>query len=428
MDLFAYHDGHLWCESVPLRDLAARHGTPLYVYSAGTLRLHYQRIADAFAELGARICYSVKCCPNVHILRLLAEQGSGFDVVSGGELYRARLAGAPPERIVFAGVGKTEREMEEALSGGIGLINVESEPELAQLVRVAAGRGVVPDVALRITPEVAAGAHVYTTTGTKETKFGIPLEQAADLFRQYAASPAIRLRGLHLHIGSPVLDTQAYVVSIGRALELIDALRRDGLRVDTLDIGGGFAAHYEGAEAPAASDYAAAILPLLRGRGLRVVLEPGRAIAANAALLVARVLYVKDTGRRRFIIVDASMNELIRPALYSAYHFVWPVDAGQRIPANWLPNQPFDGLVQADVVGPVCESADFLAKDRPLPPVQSGDLLAVFTCGAYAMAMASQYNSRPRAAEVLVDQGAVRLIRRRETYADLVAAEQIDSA
>jgi len=428
MDLFAYHDGHLWCEAVPLRDLAARHGTPLYVYSGGTLRLHYQRIADAFAEVGARICYSVKCCPNVHILRLLAEQGSGFDVVSGGELYRARLAGAPPERIVFAGVGKTEREMEEALSGGIGLINVESEAELAQLVRVAAGRGVVPDVALRITPEVAAGAHVYTTTGTKETKFGIPLEQAADLFRRYAGSPAIRLRGLHLHIGSPVRDTQAYVVSIGRALELIDVLRRDGLRVDTLDIGGGFAAHYEGAEAPAARDYAAAILPLLRGRGLRVVLEPGRAIAANAALLVARVLYVKDTGRRRFIIVDASMNELIRPALYSAYHFVWPVDAGQRIPANWLPNQPFDGLVKADVVGPVCESADFLAKDRPLPPLQSGDLLAVFTCGAYAMAMASQYNSRPRAAEVLVDQGAVRLIRRRETYADLVAAEQIDGA
>lgn len=428
MDLFEYRESHLWCESQPVRDLAARFGTPLYVYSAGTLRLHLERLQEAFAELAPRICYSVKCCPNTHILRLLAERGSGFDVVSGGELYRAQRAGADPRKVVFAGVGKSEREMEEALRAGVGLLNVESESELEQLLRVTGRLGIIADAAVRITPDVDPKTHEYTTTGTRETKFGVALDRTPELFRRCGHGGSVRLRGLHLHIGSPVYDPQAYVLSIRRALDLADALRGEGFEIDTLDIGGGFAAHYEGGEAPAAADYAALIVPLLRGRGLRVILEPGRSIAANAGVLVARVLHVKETGRRRFVIVDASMNELIRPALYSAYHFVWPIEAGERVPARGARQQQLDGLAPCDVVGPICESGDFLAKDRLLPPLRTGDLLGVFTCGAYAMAMASQYNSRPRAAEVLVDGDAVRVIRRRESYDDLVAAEPTDSA
>ncbi|MEW6252546.1 MAG: diaminopimelate decarboxylase [Planctomycetota bacterium] len=428
MDLFTYKQGALWCEDRPVRDLAAEFGTPLYLYSAGTARGHYDRLCAAFAALDPLICYSVKCCPNVHILRLLRACGSGFDVVSGGELHRALLAGAAPADIVFAGVGKTGRELEEALRAGVGLLNIESASEVAQLADSAARLGARADAAVRITPEVEARTHAYTQTGTRETKFGVPIDQTVALFQRYRDSASVRLRGLHLHIGSPVYDPQAYVAAITRALALRGELHRAGCAVDTLDIGGGFGARYEGDESPTADEYAAAIVPLLRGAGLRIILEPGRAIMANAGLLVARVLHVKDTGRRRFVIVDASMNELIRPALYSAYHFVWPVAPGpQRVPAGLAREQPFDGLLTCDVVGPVCESGDFLARERALPAVRPGDLLAVFTCGAYAMAMASQYNSRPRAAEVLVDGAAARLIRRRETYADLVAPEQIGS-
>jgi diaminopimelate decarboxylase len=423
MHRFEYHEGQLGCEQLGLRDLAARFGTPLYVYSAGTLRLHLERLRTAFAELDPLICYSVKCCANVHILRLLAECGSGFDVVSGGELYRARLAGADPARIVYAGVGKTEPEIEAALRGNVGLLNVESESELQQLLGISRRLGVTADLAVRINPDVDPHTHVYTTTGTRGTKFGLAPDQVPRLFREYGGAAGLRLRGLHFHLGSPVLEPGAYALAIQRALSLIDQLRGAGFAVDTLDLGGGFGAHYRGGEAPAAEVYAATIVPLLRGRGLRIVLEPGRSIAANAGLLVARVLHVKQSGGRRFVIVDASMNELLRPALYDAYHFVWPVDAGARVPADFTPQQPFPGLEPCDVVGPVCESGDFLAKDRLLPPLAAGDLVAVFTCGAYAMSMASQYNSRPRAAEVLVDESAVRLIRRRETYADLVAAE-----
>ncbi len=426
MDLFEYHDGHLWCEDQPVRDLAARFGTPLYLYSAGTFLRHYEGLRSAFAELDPLICYSVKCCSNIHILRLLAERGSGFDVVSGGEFYRARVAGAPPARIVFAGVGKTDAELTDALLGEIGLLNVESASEFAQLAAVATRLRIVARAAVRITPDVDPHTHAYTTTGTKETKFGIGLEQTRALFGEARNHPWVRLCGLHLHIGSPVLDTSAYETAITRALALVDQLRAAGCPIDTLDIGGGFGAHYRGSEAPSPAQYAATIVPLLRGRDLRIILEPGRSIAANAGLLVTRVLHVKDTGRRRFVIVDASMNELIRPALYGAYHFIWPVEAGQRIPADGGPAQPFHDLLLCDVVGPICESGDFLAKDRPLPPLRPGDLLGVHTAGAYAMAMASQYNSRPRAAEVLVRGGQVRLIRRRETYEDLIAAERVD--
>jgi len=426
MDLFAYENGQLRCEGQAVAELAAQFGTPLYVYSAGTLRMHYRKVQQAFAELNPLICYSVKCCANTHILKLLQGEGSGFDVVSGGELFRAQRAGARGEQIVFAGVGKSEREIEEALRAGVGLLNVESESELDVLSQVARRVGRPAHAAIRVIPEVDAQTHEYTTTGTKLTKFGVPLDRAGALYRKFAQSPDVRLRGLHLHIGSPVFDPQAYVTAIQRALALMDELRTAGCTADTLDIGGGYAAHYAGSEAPSAETYARAIVPLLKGRGLRVILEPGRSIAANAGILIARVQHVKDTGRRRFVIVDASMTDLIRPALYDAYHFIWPVAAGQRIPRDWAEQQPFDGLEPCDVVGPVCESGDFLAKQRALPPLQRGDLLAVHTCGAYGSTMASQYNSRPRAAEVLVDGTQTRLIRRRETYADLVAAEPSD--
>jgi diaminopimelate decarboxylase len=350
--------------------------------------------------------------------------GSGFDVVSGGELYRALRAGADPAKIVFAGVGKTDREVDEALAAGIGLFNVESESELEQLAVRARARGVVAEAALRVNPDVDALTHRYTTTGKRETKFGVPIERALEVFREHGRAPGVQLRGLHLHIGSPVHALDAYAQALERSLELVEALREAGFDVDTLNVGGGFGAHYREEEAPTPEEYAGVIVPRLAGRVRRVILEPGRSIAANGGILVARVLHVKDTGARRFVIVDASMNELLRPALYGAYHFVWPVEAGERVSRDRAAEQPFDGLVVCDVVGPVCESSDFLAQQRPLPEVRRGDLLAVFTAGAYAMTMASQYNSRPRAAEVLVEDGAARLIRRRETYEDLVAAEE----
>ncbi len=426
MNLFAYRGGRLHCEELPVDELAERFGTPLYVYSAGTFRKHYARFTRAFAPLDPLICFSVKSCANLSVLRLLGSLGSGFDVVSGGELFRALQAGAPPEHIVFAGVGKTQEELTEAMQAGVGRINVESESELSVLSHVARRFDHPARVAVRIIPEVDARTpHHYTTTGTKDNKFGVPIEQAAALFRKYARVPVLRLCGLHLHIGSPVRTVEPYETAIGRAVALVDELRGEGFTVDTLDIGGGFPADYERAEALPAAAYAERIVPLLEGRGLRVVIEPGRCLAANAGILLTRVIHTKDTGRRRFVIVDAAMTELIRPALYDAYHFIWPTYAEGRVPVDWSREQPFEGLVRCDVVGPVCESGDFLARDRALPALRRDDLVAIFTCGAYAMSMSSQYNSRPRAAEVLVDGREPRLIRRRETYDDLVQAERV---
>lgn len=428
MDRFEYREGRLWCEQLSAAALAERFGTLLYVYSRDTFVQHYERIRDAFAALDPLICYSIKSCPNVNLCRLLREQGSGFDVVSGGELHRALLAGADPARVVFAGVGKTDAEIREALARGVGLLNVESESELEQLIRIASEVGTRPAAALRVNPDVDARTHVYTTTGTKQTKFGVDFDRAVEVFERFGRSPAVRLCGLHLHIGSPVNDPQAYAAAVRRGVELIDDLRRRGFTIDTLDVGGGYGAYYEGGEAPPAADYARAVVPLLAGRGLKIVLEPGRSIAGNAGILLTRVLHVKTSGAKRFVICDASMTELIRPALYGAYHFIWPTDAGGYVPRGRAAQQPHEGLSVCDVVGPVCESGDFLARDRSLPPVRRGDLLAVFTAGAYAMSMSSNYNSRPRAAEVLVEGAVARLIRRRETYADLVAAELVDEA
>ena len=405
MDWFAYRDGELYCEELRLEEVAARFGTPAYVYSQRTLDRHFDGVREAFAELDPLICFSVKSCQNVHILRHLHERGSGFDVVSGGELHRALQAGADPAGIVYAGVGKTEAEIRQALAAGIGLFNIESESEAAQLAELAAQAGVVANGALRINPDVDPRTHAYTTTGKKETKFGVDWERAIAVFRRFTSNTALKIRGIHLHIGSPVNEVTAYVEAIGRGLTLVDDLQGQGMAIDTIDIGGGYGAYYEGSEAPPPTAYAAAIVPLLRGRGLRVIMEPGRSIAANAGILLARVLHVKESGRKRFVIVDAGVNDLVRPAFYTAYHFAWPVATGGYVPPTRAAEQRMEGLQRCDVVGPVCESGDFLAKDRLLPPVQRGDLLAIFSSGAYAATMASNYNSRTRAPEILVAGG-----------------------
>ncbi len=427
MDHFEYRNGVLCCEDLPAETVAERFGTPAYVYSRRTFEGHYDRVRDAFADVDPLICFSVKSCQNTHICRLLRERGSGFDVVSGGELHRALAAGADPAKIVYAGVGKTDREIVEAFDARIGLFNVESESELEVLNRLACERGVTAVAALRVNPNVDARTHAFTTTGTVDTKFGVALDRALAVFESSREAAGVRLCGIHVHIGSPVRDVDAHARSVSRALELCDQLRAAGHTIDTIDIGGGYGAYYGDEDMPAPADYAAALAPLLRDAGLRVIIEPGRAIAANAGVLLTRVLHVKETRSRRFVIVDASMTDLVRPALYGAYHFIWPVNPGAYVPTSRAPEQPLEGLVRCDVVGPVCESGDFLARERLLPPVRRGDVLAVFTAGAYAMTMASQYNSRPRAPEVLVSGATPHLIRRRETYEDLLAAESVES-
>lgn len=428
MDLFAYRDGVLHVEGVPLPHLAEEFGTPTYVYSAGTIREHYRRLAEAFAALRPLICYSVKSCPNLGVCRLLGELGAGMDVVSGGELHRALAAGVSADRCVFAGVGKTDGEIRAAIRAGVGLLNVESEEEFENISRLAAEAETTVRCALRVNPDVDPRTHRYTSTGKRESKFGVDIERAASFFGRFGRDRFARLVGIHLHIGSPVYSTQPYVQAVTRTLELMDRLTADGHVLEWLDLGGGFGADYESAQSPLASDYAQAIVPLLAervARGLRVVLEPGRTIIANAGILLLRVLYMKRSGDKTFAICDAGMNALLRPSHYDAFHFIWPVapQAG-FLPARRAKEMTLPGLVPMDVVGPICESGDFLAVDRPLPPLKRGDLLAVFTAGAYGMAMASHYNTQPLPAEVLVDGNAARVVRRRETFEDLVAAER----
>ena len=421
MDRFSYRNGELFCEGVAVEQIAEQVGTPAYIYSAATLQHHYRKLAQAFAELNPTICFSVKALANIHILRLLAAEGAGFDVVSGGELFRAQQAGADADTIVYAGVGKTDAEITDALAAGIRCFDVESEAEFENLAGIAAETDTKGRAALRVNPDVDPKTHRHTSTGKKETKFGVDLERAERFFAAYGHDDSIALDGIHLHIGSPVYSADPYVEAITKALDLIERLRADGYEIRVLNIGGGYAADYGVETSPLAADYAAAIVPLLRDTGLEVIIEPGRQISANAGILVTRTLYIKAGGERQFVIVDAAMTDLIRPALYEGFHFIWPVrsqEAPQRS-ADYAPA----GTVKVDVVGGVCESSDFLGKDRMLPPVARGDLLAVHTVGAYGFTMASQYNGRPRCPEVLVEGDAWRIIRRRETCEDLIAPE-----
>lgn len=427
MDHFAYRDGRLFCEDIELSELARRAGTPTYVYSQATLTHHYTRLAEAFAAVRPTICYSVKSCPNLGVLRVLAALGSGMDVVSGGELRRAILAGSPADKIVYAGVGKTASEITEALDAGVGTFNIESEPEFQVIAALAAERSATARAALRVNPDVDAVTHKYTTTGTAETKFGVDLARAREFFQKYAGHKHLRLTGLHLHIGSPVASPDPYVRALEKTIVTIDELQRDGHTIDTLDLGGGFSADYRTGQSLAAADYAAKIVPLLlplAARGIRIILEPGRFISANSGVLLTQVQYVKQSSAKKFLVCDAGMHTLIRPALYGSFHFVWPAScAPQHQPPRRDERLDLPGLETCDVVGPICESSDFLAQERPLPPMARGDILAVFGAGAYGMSMASRYNSHPLPAEVLVSGARATIVRKRETYDDLLAHE-----
>lgn len=411
-EMFPRRDGTLHCEEVPLPELAARWGTPLYVYSAGGIRARFQELQAALAPAPHLIAYSVKANANLGVLRLLGELGSGADIVSAGELHRALLAGIPAERIVFSGVGKTVHELARALEAGIYAFNVESEGELCALSDVARTMGKQASVALRINPNIDAPTpHAYTRTGHAATKFGIALERARDLYEIAARLPGIVVRGIDVHIGSQILEPEPYRRAVSQVLDVVEDLRRDGIGLEFLDLGGGLGISYTGSEGISAQSFADAILPLLRESGLRLIVEPGRYLVGHAGVLLARVLYLKEGGGKRFIITDVGMNDLLRPSHYAGYHAVEPVVLHGR------------ELVKGDVVGPICETGDFLALDRTLERPDAGELLAIRAVGAYGFSMSSTYNQRPRPAEVLVDGDRATLVRRRETIDDLVAAE-----
>jgi diaminopimelate decarboxylase len=425
MDYFNYKNGKLFAENIDVERIAAEVGTPVYIYSKATFREHLQKIKDAYNQLDTTICYSVKACGNINILKFMAEAGSGFDIVSGGELYRVLRAGGDPSKIVYAGVGKTDKEIIEALKAGIGYFNIESEAEMENLIQLATQHKKQPKAALRVNPDVDPKTHTYTTTGKKETKFGVDIERARKVFADYGKNKAVKLCAIHVHLGSAGKTVEPYVEAIEKALSLIELLRRDGFIIEAIDLGGGYGADYVTAQSPTAADYAAAIVPLLAGKNLKLILEPGASIAANTAILVTRVLYLKSSGSKKFIIVDAGINDLIRPPLYGAFHFIWPAKTSEKfVPQRRGKDLQLDGTEVVDVVGPICESADFFAQDRPLPPVKRGNLLSIFTAGAYCFTMSSNYNARTRPPEVLVDGSKFSIIRKRESYDDLISLEE----
>jgi diaminopimelate decarboxylase len=412
---FAYRDGELCCEQVPLARLAERHGTPLYVYSRAALLAGFHAFDAAFAGTPHLVCFAVKANDHLAILHLFARAGAGFDVVSGGELWKALRAGADPGRIVFSGVGKTAEEIAYALEQRILMLNVESAEELEAVERIAARLGVRAPVALRVNPDVDPKTHPYIATGMQKSKFGIPIADALAAYRRAHALPHVTPIGVDCHIGSQLTDTAPFVDALGRVRHLLDQLANAGLAAELryLDLGGGVGITYDQETPPAPEAYAAALRPGLAGLPLTLVLEPGRALVGNAGVLVTRVVYRKTTPAKRFVIVDAAMNDLLRPALYGAYHAIRPV-------------RPRQGArIVADVVGPVCESGDFLARDRELEAPEPGDLLAVMSAGAYGFVMASNYNARPRPAAVLVDGASYHVVRERETREDLVRGESI---
>ena len=426
MDFFQYKDGRLFCEDVAVDDIMAKVGSPVYIYSKATFERHYQALTSAFAELDPIICYSIKSCGNLNIIKLLAGLGSGMDVVSGGEVFRAQQGGADMSKVVYAGVGKTDPEIEAAIDAGIGWFNIESEAEFENIAKIAERMGKTANGALRVNPDVFdPKTRDKTTTGKKETKFGVDIERAKRFFQSYGHNEHCRLTAIHLHIGSPIYSPDPYVQAITKALELIDGLRADGYTVDTLDIGGGYAADYESGKSPAYTAYADAIVPLLKDKGLKVIIEPGRTIAGNAGILACQVQYMKVGGSKTFAIVDTGMHHLIRPSFYEGFHFAWPTKvAPEHVPTERAQEMDLPGLETYDVVGPICETSDTLATARKLPPLKRGDGLCFFTAGAYGMVMASNYNAMPRPAEVLVDGGKATVIRRRETYDDLVEQER----
>lgn len=425
MDFFNYKNGRLFAEDVDVAKIAESVGTPVYIYSKATILDHFEKIKKAFAELDTTICYSIKACGNINILKILACAGSGFDIVSGGELYRAQQAGADMKKIVFAGVGKTDEEIIAALKAGIAYFNIESEAEFENLIKLAEQTGVKTKAALRVNPDVDPKTHKHLATGKKEAKFGVDIERAERIFAQYGKNDYVNLCGIHVHLGSGGKTIDPYCEAVEKVLPLVDALRRKGFKIETLDLGGGYGADYQTDTVPTAADYADGIVPLLKGKDLKLILEPGKSIMANAGILLTKVLYLKQGGRKKFVIVDAGMNDLIRPCLYNAFHFIWPAKVEERF--SYLKRTEkldIKGLEFVDIVGPICEGTDFFAKDRAIPPVKRGDLLAVFTAGAYGFAMASNYNARPLPPEVLVDGRNFKIIRRRQSLENMIALEK----
>jgi len=416
MHHFRFKGKYLCCEDIKVEDLARRFGTPLYIYSHRTLIEHFNKIKQAFSSVDPLICYSVKANSNLSILNALVNEGAGLDIVSGGELYRAREVRCNPKKIVYASVGKTEKEIREAINYGILLFNVESFPELERINKVAEGLNKKVDVAVRINPDINPKTHRYITTGMEDTKFGIDLVSAKGVFLKGQSYANLNISGVHIHIGSQITQAPPFIKAIKRILSLLEELRKKDINMKYFNIGGGLGIIYDKEKPQTAREFAGKVLPLLRGASLKIILEPGRFIVGNAGILVTRVLYVKVNPLRKFIVVDAAMNDLIRPALYEAYHTI--------IPLTQTANRKPRTVKKADVVGPVCESGDFLGKDRRLD-VNEEECLAILGAGAYGFAMSSNYNSRPRVAEVLVKQNKAYLVRRREEYRDLVDKEII---
>ncbi|MGA2598183.1 MAG: diaminopimelate decarboxylase [Bryobacteraceae bacterium] len=412
MVAFDYRQNTLYCEDVPLADIARRAGTPCYVYSGGYILGRLREYDEAFSGQAHRICYAVKANSNLSILKLVADAGYGFDIVSGGELFRVIRAGGDPAKVLFSGVGKTADEINYALDNRIHSFNCESEAELALIDSLACRKGVKASVAIRVNPDVDASTHPYISTGLSEHKFGINIAEAEEVYRRARSLNSLRLEGVSCHIGSQLLDTSPMMQAFEKVIALGDRLRARGIPVGTLDLGGGLGVSYKPSDrTPSVSDFVDALVSKVAGRDLSVMIEPGRSIIGEAGVLLTRVLYRKSNGHKEFVIVDAAMNDLLRPALYHSHHEIIPVRRNDT------------GTVIADVVGPVCESGDFLARNREVANVMPGDLLAVCTAGAYGFVLASNYNSRPRPPEVLVDGAAWSIIRARESFEDLVRGE-----
>jgi diaminopimelate decarboxylase len=412
---FNYKRNNLYCESVSIEELARKYGTPLYVYSRNTLISHYRKIKKAFSQINPLVCFSMKANSNLAICKTLVREGSGLDIVSGGELYRAIKIGVSPRKIVYAGVGKTEKEIEIAIRHHIFFFNVESIPELELINKVAGRLGVQQKVAIRINPNIKAKTHKYITTGHGENKFGIDFETAKKIFLGKNRYKNLNMSGIHMHIGSQIVDAEPFVRAMERIVDFVKDLTSHSVAIRWLNIGGGLGIIYSKERPQTAEEYAKAILPVLKKVKANVILEPGRFIVGNAGVLVTRVQYIKETPSKNFAIVDAGMNDLIRPSLYAAYHEILPVDSCSYSDSK--------EIKIFDVVGPICESGDFLGKARKFIGLKEGDLLSVMSAGAYGFSMSSNYNSRPRPSEVMVEGSKARLIRRRETYEDLIRSE-----
>jgi diaminopimelate decarboxylase len=409
-----YRAHTLHCEDVPLPDIARREGTPCYVYSSAAILEKFRGYDEAFGDAPHQVCYAVKANSNLAVLKLLADAGAGFDIVSGGELFRVLKAGADPGNVIFSGVGKTEQELNYALEHKIKSFNCESEPELALVDSLAARRGILAKVAIRVNPDVDASTHPYISTGLREHKFGIDIAHAEAVYERAKSFENISLDGVSCHIGSQILDIAPMQQVFEKMLALAERLRARGLPIRSLDLGGGLGVPYKpGDTAPAIGEYIQAMCKSVCGHGLEILIEPGRSIVAEAGVLLARVLYRKSNGAKQFVIVDAGMNDLIRPALYQSHHQIIPLREGAA------------GTMIADVVGPVCETGDFLARNREIAQVFPGDYLAVRTAGAYGFVASSNYNARPRPPEILVEGGQYRVIRQRETYEDLIRGESL---